>query len=161
MATPAAAADVEMRAQARARGTDRPAAIAVGRAILAQPLAAQLTQIRCEKMGRHRICGLVLSGLKFKHPLGRSGFLSEVAGAIRTAFASAPLEEVDLWATVPLDAGHGAAVSGDAAVPTAATVFAVSVPHPALARLDDQLASGRDVFWDATFADLLAKERPQ
>ena len=150
-----------MRATARARGTDRPTAIRVGRAILSQGLAAQLTRIRCEQLGAHRICGLVLSGVKFKHPLDRSAFTAEVSAAVRTAFATAPLEEVDLWATVPLDAGKGVVVSGDAAAPTSATVFAISVPRVALPRLGDQLATSRDVFWDAAFARSLAKKSSQ
>jgi hypothetical protein len=149
-----------MRAAARARGTDRPTAVAVGRALLAQPLPAQLTQIRCEKMGEHRICGLVLSGVKFKHPLNRSGFLDEVRSLVNGAFAAAPLEEVDLWTTVPLGIGKGVVVSGDLAVATSATVFAVTVPRGALAQLNGQLESGRDVYWDASFADSLAKGSP-
>lgn len=153
--------DAAMRAAARARGTDRQTAVAVGSAILAQPRDAQVTRVRCEKLGEHRICGLVLSGVKFKRPLDRRGFLAEVSSVIRTAFATAPLEEVDLWATVPLNAGKGVAVSGDAAAATAATVFAVSVPRAALARLDDQLDSSRDVYWDSAFADSLAKGSPQ
>jgi hypothetical protein len=160
-ATAPTAADTAMRATARARGTDRPTAIAVGRAVLAQPFAAQVTRIRCEKLGPHRICGIVLSGVKFKRPLDRRAFIDEVSRVITTAFATAPLEEVDLWTTVPLDAGKGIVVSGDLAAPTSATVFAISVPRTALARLDDQLDSGRDVYWDSAFADSLAKGSPQ
>lgn len=156
-ATGATAADIEMRATERATGTDRPTAIVVGRALLSQPFAAQVTRIRCEKLASHRICGVILSGVKFKHPLDRRGFTAEVNRAIRTAFAVAPLDEVDLWTTVPLTAGTGVVVSGDFAKPTSATVFAVSVPRAALGRLDDQLDSGRDVFWDSAFANSLAK----
>ncbi len=146
-----------MRATARSRGTDRTTAVAVGRILLARPLAAQLTRIRCEKVGRHRVCGFVLSGVKFKHPLNRLGFIAEIRTVVTTAFASAALEEVDVWTTVPLSAGKGSVVSGDFAVPTVATVFALSVPRAALARLDDQLATGRDVYWDTAFAQSLAK----
>lgn len=146
-----------MRATARARGSDRATAVAVGRALLAHPLSAQLTQIRCEKLGAHHICGLVLSGVKFKRPLDRRGFLAEVKELITGAFAQAPLEEIDLWTTVPLGTGAGVVVSGDLAVATAATVFAVTVPRAALGELDERLATGHDVFWDAAFADSLAK----
>ncbi len=157
IAGPLSASDVAQRAAARARGTDRATAVAVGRALLANPLPAQLIQIRCERAGSHRICGLVVSGVKFKHPLDRQGFLAEVQALIEGAFDRAALEEVDLWTTVPLDTGKGIVVSGDAAVPTTATVFAVSVPRTARAQLGAQLASGRDVFWDPSFADSLAK----
>jgi len=78
---------------------------------------------------------------------------------VRGAFAAAPLEEVDLWTTEPLAARHGAVVSGDSAVPTSATVFAVTVPKAALGGLDARLAAGRDVFWDSEFAASLAKGR--
>jgi hypothetical protein len=158
---PLSPSDVALRAAARARGTDRATAITVGRALLANPLPAQLVQVRCERAGTHRICGLVVSGVKFKHPLNRQGFLAEVRGLVEGAFSHAAIEEVDVWTTVPLSAGKGAVVSGDAAVPTAATVFAVTVPRTALAQLDAQLASGRDVFWDPSFADSLAKGIPQ
>ncbi len=146
-----------MRATARARGTDRPTAIAVGRAVLGQPLPAQVTRVRCERVGSHRVCGVVISGVKFKHPVDRRGFLAEIRTIIRAAFSAAPLEEVDLWTTVPLGTGRGVVVSGDLAAPTSATVFAISVPRAALAGLDAQLQSGRDVYWDATFAASLAQ----
>jgi hypothetical protein len=155
------ASDVARRAVERARGSDRATAVAVGRALLANPLPAQLVQIRCERAGSHRICGLVVSGVKFKHALDRRGFLAEIRALIEGAFAYASIEEVDVWTTVPLSAGKGAVVSGDAAVPTAATVFAVTVPRTALGQLDRQLATGRDVYWDPSFADSLAKGIPQ
>ncbi len=101
---------------------------------------------------------MILSGVKFKHPLDQRGFLAEVRGLIAGAFAAAPLEEVDLWTTVPLATGKGVVVSGDLALATAATVFAVTVTRSALAGLDEQLAGGRDLFWDASFAGSLAKK---
>jgi hypothetical protein len=148
-----------MRAAARARGTDRPSAVAVGRTLLAQSLPAQVTQVRCEKIGAHRICGLIVSGVKFKHPLDKRGFLAEVRTLIDGAFASAPLEEVDLWTTVPLTIGKGSVVSGDLAVATAATVFAITVRRTALGGLEQRLQTDRDLFWDPAFADSLRKEQ--
>jgi hypothetical protein len=144
-------------ADLRAFGNDRATALTVARALLAHPLAAQLTRVRCDRAGAHRVCGLVLSGVKFHRPLDRAGFVNEVRGLIRGAFAAAPIEEVDLWATVPLDAGHGAVVSGDFAQPTSATVFTITVRKADLAQLDARLASGRDVAWDPAFAASLAK----
>lgn len=152
---------LDERAAGRSFGTDKATADAIGRAVLAQPLAAQLTRIRCDRVGVHRVCGLVLSGVKFHRPLDRQGFLNEVRDLVRGAFAAAPIDEVDLWTTVPLDAGRGAVVSGDLAQPTSATVFAITVPRAALAGLDRQLASGHDVFWDSEFAALLAKGTAQ
>jgi len=151
------ASDDEVRAQARAHGGDRTTAVQVARALLAHPQSAQLVRVRCERLDDHRICGLILSGVKFHTKLDRPGFLAEVRALIDGAFAAAQLDEVDLWTTVPIDAGHAAVVSGDLAKPTSATVFAITVPRGAHAGLAAQLASGRDVFWDSEFAASLAK----
>ena len=44
------------------------------------------------------------------------------------AFAAAPaVEEIDLWASVPIDVGKGVIVSGDLAKPTSRTVFSITV----------------------------------
>ncbi len=162
---PAAAAltpgEAAARAAARAKGNDRADAVAIGTALLQAPLPAQLTVIRCERAGAHRVCGLVVSGVKFKRPLDRAAFVAEVQTLVNGAFAHAPVDEVDLWTTVPLDAGKGAVVSGDAAVATSATVFAIAVPRAALPQLHATLESGRDVYWDAAFAQSLAKGEPQ
>ncbi len=136
-------------------------AIGIGRALLARPLPAQLTQIRCERAGTHRACGLVLSGRKFKVRLDRRAFLAEVRALIAGAFAAAPrVDEVDLWTTVPFGVGSGAVVSGDFAVASAATVFAVTVTRADLPGLEQRLATGRDIFWDRTFARSLATGTP-
>ncbi len=111
-----------------------------------------MLKVRCDRAGAHRVCGLVVSGVKFHRPLDRTAFEGEVRQLIRGAFAAAPVEEVDLWATVPLDAGVGAVVSGDLAKPTSATVFAITVTRAELAGLDARLTSARDVFWDPGFA---------
>jgi hypothetical protein len=103
------------------------------------------------------VCGLVVSGVKFHHPLDRATFVAEIRDLIAGAFAAAPIEEVDLWATVPLDAGKGAVVSGDFARPVTATVFAVTVTRIELARLDAILAGSRNVYWDPAFARELAR----
>lgn len=155
-----AASLLDERAAGRAFGTDKPTSLTIARALLAQPLAAQLTRVRCEKLNVHRVCGLVMSGVKFHRALDRRGFLDEVRTLVRGAFAAAPIDEVDLWTTVPLDAGKGAIVSGDLAKPTSATVFAITVPKSALAGLDARLASGHDVYWDSEFAASLAKGTP-
>jgi hypothetical protein len=146
------AAPADPRAAARAAGSDRPAAVRVAAALLARPLDAQLLKVRCDRAGTHTVCGLIVSGVKFHHPLDRAAFTAEVRALVLGAFAAAPVEEIDLWATVPLDAGRGAIVSGDLAKPTSATVFAITVTRAELGALDARLANGRDVFWDARFA---------
>ncbi len=140
----------------RATGSDRATAVAVAASLLAHPLPAQLLKVRCDRAGEHRVCGLVVSGVKFHRPLDRAAFLAEVHDLIAGAFAAAPIEEVDLWTTVPLDAGKGAVVSGDFARPTSATVFAVTVTRAELPRLGAILAGSHNVFWDTAFARELA-----
>jgi len=144
------------RAMQRATGSDRPTAVTVAASLLAHPLPAQLLKVRCDRAGDHRVCGLVVSGVKFHRPLDRTAFLGEMHDLIAGAFAAAPIEEVDLWTTVPLDAGKGAVVSGDFARPTSATVFAVTVRRPELPQLAAILAGSHNVFWDPAFARELA-----
>ena len=148
-----AAPAADRRAELRAAGGDRDTAVRVAQALLARPLALQLTRVRCERVGAERFCGLVLSGVKFHRRVDTASFDAEVERLVRGAFAAEPLiAEVDLWVTVPLNAGKGTVVSGDFAQPSAATVFATSVPRDDVARA----ASGPNVFWDPGFRRELA-----
>ncbi len=135
------------RAQSRAEGNDRAGAVALGEALLATIRPAQILKIRVDSALGRRVAGIVLSGVKFHEPLDERGFLAEVEEIVTLAFARAPVEEVDLWVTVPRDAGKGAIVSGDLAESTARNVFTVTVPRADLPRLGAILRSG-DVFWD-------------
>lgn len=152
-ATAFAAAPENPRALARASGGDRLTAIAVAQVLLARPLDMQLTKVRCERSGDRRFCGLTLAGVKFHRSLNTASFDADVDALIRDAFATdAAIAEVDLWVTVPADAGKGAIVSGDFARPTSATVYATtatraSAIHP---------STGPNVFWDPTFRAELA-----
>jgi hypothetical protein len=149
----ALAAPVDYRAQARAAGGDRLTALRVARALLAQPLALQLTRVRCESTGADHFCGLTLSGVKFHRHVDTAAFTAEVDGLVRDAFAVDPaIAEVDLWVTVPLDAGKGVVVSGDFAQPSSATVFATTVPRGRAAR-----PVADNAFWDPKFQAELAK----
>jgi hypothetical protein len=145
--TAALAATPDARAAARAAGGDRATALRVAELLLAQPLPIQLTKVRCERFGDQRFCGLTLSGVKFHRRIDRRAFEAQVDGLIARSFAADPqIVEVDLWTTVPADAGKGAVVSGDFALPTSATVFA------ATARRGDTAPSrGRNAFWDPAF----------
>ena len=149
----ALAAPVDFRAQERAKGGDRATAVRVAHALLAQPLALQLTRVRCERAGREGFCGLTLSGVKFHRRVDTAAFRAEVDELVRGAFAVDPsIAEVDLWVTVPVDAGKGAIVSGDFAQPSSATVFATTVPRALAARP----SAGANVFWDPSFRSELA-----
>ena len=114
--------------------------------------------MRCERVGAHADCGLVVSGRKFHRRLDLDGWNDEIAALIEGAFAAAPgVDEVDCWATVPLDAGFGIVVSGDYAKPTSATVFSITVPRAQRAAVRAQLASGAGVYWDPAFRAALSK----
>lgn len=144
-ASAAGAADV--RAQARSSGGDRETALRVAAALLARPLSLQLVKVRCERAGDERFCGLTLSGVKFHRRIDRAGFEREVDTLLAGAFATdRHIVEVDLWTTVPADAGKGAIVSGDFAQPTSATVYATTAR-----RRDAAPSRGANVFWDPTF----------
>ncbi len=140
-------APTDARVAARAAGGDRATALHVAGILLAQPLPIQLTKVRCERFGDQRFCGLTLSGVKFHRRIDRPAFEAEIDALIAQTFAGDPqIVEVDLWTTVPADAGKGAVVSGDFALPTSATVFATT------ARRGDAAPSrGRNAFWDPAF----------
>ena len=155
---PLAAPAADPRVIGRSTGSDLSAARRIAAALLARPLPAQLLRVRCERAGAHLDCGLVVSGTKFHRPLDVAAWNAEIAGLIESAFAAAPgADEIDCWATVPLDAGKGTVVSGDYAKPTAATVFSITVPRAARATTRARLGSGRGVFWDPAFRAALSK----
>ena len=148
----------EARALARSSGSDLQTARTIARVLLAHELPAQLTHVRCERAGPHVDCGLVVSAEHFHRPLDAAGWNAEIAGLVASAYAAAPyVDEVDCWGTVPLDAGKGAIVSGDYAVPTSATVFSITVPRAQRDAVRARLADGRGVFWDPAFRASLSK----
>jgi hypothetical protein len=147
-------ATTDYRAEGRAAGGDRATAVRVGHALLAQPLALQLTKVRCERAGGESFCGLTLSGVKFHRRVDAAGFWAEVDGLVRGAFAVDPaIGEVDVWVTVPADAGKGAVVSGDFALPSSLTVFATTVPRGQSPRW----GGDANVFWDPAFKREIAQ----
>ncbi|MEO7038545.1 MAG: hypothetical protein ABI186_00770 [Candidatus Elarobacter sp.] len=146
------------RVAARSTGSDKAAARAIAARLLVHPWPAQLVHVRCERVGPHLDCGLVVSAVKFHRTLDRGSWNEEIGALVAGAYAAAPqADEIDCWATVPLDAGQGAVVSGDYAKPTAATVFSITVPRAGRAGVAERLASGQGVFWDPAFAASLAK----
>ncbi len=155
---PLAARADDARVNARSTGSALTTARTVATALLARPLPAQLLKVRCERAGAHVDCGLTLSGVHFHRPLDLAAWNAEVLALVDAGFAAAPeVDEIDCWATVPLDAGKGVIVSGDFARPTSATVFSVTVPRAELGALRARLSSGRDIFWDPAFRASLAK----
>jgi hypothetical protein len=142
----------------RSFGSDVATARRIAAALLARPLAAQVLQVRCERAGRHADCGLIVSGVKFHRTLDLRAWDDEIAALVERAFGAAPeVDEIDCWATVPLDVFRGTVVSGDYAKPTAATVFSITVPRAARARVRARLPGGPGVFWDPAFRASLSK----
>ncbi len=149
---------VDERVAGRTGGGDLATAQRIAAALLARPLPAQLLRVRCERQGSHVDCGLVVSGVKFHRALNLHGWDEEIGGLVDGAFRAAPqADEIDCWATVPLDAGKGAIVSGDFAKPTSATVFSITVPRADRSGYRARLIGGRGVFWDPAFRASLAK----
>ena len=142
----------------RSSGTDTVTARHIAAGLLRRVVPAQLTHVRCERVGRHVDCGLTVSGTKFHRPLDVRSWNAEIAGLVDGAFAAAPgVDEIDCWATVPLSASKGTVVSGDYARPTAATVFSVTVPRAGRGEVRARLASGAGVFWGPAFRASLSK----
>lgn len=138
----------EVDAAARAAGNRKPVAIAVGRKLFAQMRPVQILKVRVDGVGRHQIAGILLSGVKFHEPLGPGGFVSEVADIVRETFAASDVEEVDVWAIVPLRVGQHAVVAGDKAVPTSRVVYGATVRRGDDRGLPARLTAGDAVYWD-------------
>jgi len=158
LSAPRPAGAVDARVAARSEGSDLADARRIAAVLLAHPLPAQLLHVRCERAGAHVDCGLIVSGVKFHRRLDLRAFEDEIAGLVDGAYRAAPrADEIDCWATVPLDVGTGAIVSGDFAKPTSATVFSITVPRAGRAAFRARLRAGQGVFWDPAFRASLAK----
>ena len=138
-------------AAARADGNRRAVALAIGRAIFARSEPAQVLKVRVDGVAGHDVAGLVVSGVKFHTPLSAAGFAAEIAELVRETFAASAVEEVDVWATVPLRVGQHAVVAGDKALPTTRIVYGATVRRPARALAVPLVASGDAVYWDAAW----------
>ncbi|MGZ3518325.1 MAG: hypothetical protein ACXVAM_14220 [Vulcanimicrobiaceae bacterium] len=156
---PAASPSVDvLDAASRAMGNRKAAAIAIGKAIFRTEWPAQVLKIYANGIDAHEVAGLTVSGVKFHQPLTRPEFLEEIRQLVGLAFASAPVDEVDIWATVPLSVGKGIVVSGDLAKPTSRTVFTLSVRRgESTTALASRLRAGRGVFVDEEWAHAALK----
>ncbi len=136
-------------AAARAGGNRKPVAVKVGRALFTTEWPAQVLNVYADGFGGHEIVGLRVSGVHFHHALSRDEFISEIARLVQKAFAAAPVDEVDVWASVPLRIGKDIVVAGDIAKPTTRTVFSVSVQRSeSTSALMRRLQQGHGVYWD-------------
>lgn len=120
-------------ARERIAGNEPAVAETVATALLAQRFPEQITRVRVERIMPATVAGIVLSGRKFHAGVDRERFEQDVRQMVGVAFAVAPsLDEVDVWATIPIAVPAGAVVSGDEAAPTERTVFSAAVvktPH--------------------------------
>ena len=141
----------EADALARAEGNRRSDAVRLGTALFGTTWPAQVLKVRVDGTGSHLVAGLVLSGVKFHGDLPLAGFESEVAELVRQSFAAAPLEEVDIWATVPIPVTRLEPVSGDYARPTDRIVFSATVRRADAAGFAARLERGEGIFWAPDF----------
>jgi hypothetical protein len=151
----------QLDAAARAAGNRRDIADRVGMSVFANRWPAEVSQISANALGDHVIVGIRVLGVKFHHPITREEFESEIVALVEAASAAAPeAEEIDVWASVPIEVAKGVIVSGDLAKPTSRTVFSLTAHRgEGAASLRVRLA-GADggVFWDARWAQTAFKE---
>lgn len=141
----------DLDATARAAGNLPAEAQTIGRALFVSVWPAQILKVRVDGAGGHEVAGLVLSGVKFHERLDKAGFEREVEELVRRAFAAAPVEEVDLWATVPIPYDKREPVTGDYAQPTSRVVFAVTCRREELPGFGERLRNGDGVYWAQDF----------
>ena len=151
----------DLDAEARSVGNRRDLAERAGEQIFATKWPAEVNQISANEMNDHLILGIRIWGVKFHEPMTRQQFVDEVAAVVEKALAAVPAaEEVDVWASVPIDVSKDTVVSGDLAKPTSRTVFSLTVRR---GETSDQLrARALDakggVFWDDQWARAAFKE---
>lgn len=139
----------EVNAARRAAGNHRAEAVRIGQTLFRTVWPAQLRKIRVDGVGAHLVAGLVLSGTKFHERLTPDGMLDEVIALVSQTFAASAVEEVDVWAILPLPTYAHEVVAGDLAQPTSYTVFATTVRRNEAGTFRDRLRRGDDVYWDA------------
>ena len=128
-------------------------AVTIGRALFKTRWPAQVLNVYADGFAGHDIAGLRISGARFHHSLTRDEFLQEIASLVRETFTAAPVDEVDVWASVPLRVGKDIVVAGDLARPSSRSVFTVSVrrTEPAGAFLR-RLRARTGIYWDQEWA---------
>jgi len=140
----------DLDAAARAVGNRRDLALRIGESVFSTQWSAEVTQISANEIEGHLIVGIRILGVKFHKPMTRELFASEVVALVERTFAAAPqTEEIDLWASVPINVAKGEIVTGDLAKPTSSTVFSLTARRgETAATLRARLDGGDGVFWD-------------
>ena len=138
-------------AAARAAGNRPAVARAIGEALFVSTWPAQILKIRVDGEAGHEVAGLLLSGVKFHQRLDRAAFAQEVEQLVGRGFAAAPVEEIDVWATVPIPIDKREPVTGDYAQPVSRIVFAVTCRRAELPGFGERLRAGEGVYWAPDF----------
>ena len=146
-------ADVD--AARRAAGNRKPEAVRIGQAIYRTIWPVQIRKIRVDGVGTHLIAGLVLSGSKFHGSVTPAQLTDEVVAIVKQTFAASSVEEVDVWAIVPLPTYAHEVVAGDLAQPTSKTVFAVTVRRGEAATFEQRVRRDDGVFWEPDWRNSL------
>jgi len=137
-------------ARERIAGNDPQVAETVATALLAERFPEQIVKVRVERVMPAAVAGIVLSGRKFHAVVDRRRFEQDVRDMVEVTFSVAPtLDEVDVWATVPIAVAPGVTVSGDEAAPTERTVFSAAV-RKADYRAGSPWALG-SIYWDPSW----------
>ncbi len=140
-------------ANARASGNRKDLAVGIGRALFHTEWPAQVLNVYANGFAGHDVAGLRVSGEHFHHSLTRDQFVGEIASLVLESFAAAPVDEVDVWASVPLRVGKDVVVAGDLAQPSSRAVFTVSVRRgERAAALVRRMRASRGVYWDQEWA---------
>lgn len=157
----AAPSVADLDASARAAGNRIGVATTVGRSVFRTTWPVQVSQLSANELDGHLILGVRLWGVKFHRPITRQEFVAQIVSIVSQAFAAAPkAEEVDVWASVPIEVGKDVVVTGDLAKPTSRTVFSLTVRR---GESGDSVAARTDrsagVFWDAAWARTAFKKQ--
>jgi hypothetical protein len=153
----------DLDASARAAGNRLDIATRIGESVFGVTWPAQVSQISANEIERHLIVGIRIWGVKFHAEMTRRAFAGEVVSLVQKAFAAAPAaEEVDVWASVPIDVAHGVVVSGDLAKPTSRTVFSLTARRgESIAQISARAYQTTDagVFWNEEWAHAAFKKQ--
>jgi hypothetical protein len=149
-------------ARSRAEGNRLDVSMQVGNRIFSTAWPAQVLKVEANGITGHVVLGLMISGVKFHEPLSRQAFLQEVAELIRRSFTASPeIEEIDVWAAVPISVQKGEVVSGDLAAPTSRNVFAMTVPRGLdRSQLLARMTNPQNAFWDQDWERTAFKKGP-
>lgn len=139
-------------ARERIAGNDPALAEDIAVALLARGFSEQILKVHVLEVPPAAVAGIVLSGVKFHRGVSRKQFEADVSDMVELAFDAGPtIDEVDVWAAVPVAVAPGATVSGDYAVPTQKTVFSAAVQRSQWSSRRAGAGPLGTIYWDPGF----------